>query len=378
MRCLLLAAIAWLAFAGSVFSQAPQSTGPALTYSPIAEQGTSIDELKELIGWCMYFDERLSSNGTISCATCHVPRLGNRDGLALNVGVNGTGTRRTPNNGESISSIHQFGDGRTFGLLTQATQPLQNIQEMGNNSENDVYARLYRIPGYRDMFSRAYGNQAFESVNVVVNSRFRRGTVQTINRIDRDAYANSMLAFQAMLAHRDAPIDKFLRKEAQLSEEEKIGFNLCRRASCFACHEYPRFTNHSFRNNGMAFATGVLTNDGQMRVNDTGREQFLRNNNARVNTEDVRAFKVPTIRDVGKAGPFAHNGRFINLKRVVQHYNSGGAVVNQFGKTIRDRYIDQIIQPQQWNEYQEHCVEVFLHDALTSPSRPPSKPKLPE
>lgn len=110
---------------------------------------------KAALGQQLYFDPRLSADGTVACASCHNPGLGFTDGQAVSTGIRGQqGGRSAPTTVNRAFSMTQFWDGRAGSLEEQAKGPLVNPIEMGNPSHAAVVARLKNIPGYREAFKR--------------------------------------------------------------------------------------------------------------------------------------------------------------------------------------------------------------------------------
>lgn len=323
-----------------------------------APQGIPVTPERVELGRKLFFDERLSINGTVSCSTCHDPAHGWADGNSVAVGILGrTGTRNSPSIINASFSTLQFHDGRTVGQPTQSLQPILNRLEMGGQSEQQVLNRLRRIPGYVDLFQRAYG---FDR---------RQGTPVT-----REAYGHAFASFESTIVSFDAPVDRRLAGDAAaLSPEAEIGFAIFEKANCMACHKPPLFTDLGFHNNGMEFA-------GKSRASDDGRFAIIRNSNRFSQAQKaaaVRAFKTPTLREIARTAPYNHAGTFLSLRRVLQHYNAGGAkLVN--GVPVVDSFIDRRIQPLGLTDRQLDYLELFLVEGFASESYPMvTRPVLP-
>lgn len=142
-----------------------------------------------------------------------------------------------------------------------------------------------------------------------------------------------------------APIDRRLAGDlSALSPEAEIGFALFKKADCMACHAPPLFTDLGFHNNGMEFAA-------KNRVSDDGLFTTIRNSRNFTPQQrqlSIRAFKTPTLREIQRTAPYTHAGNFLTLRRVLEHYNSGGAkLVN--GRALADSLIDRRIRPLGYN-----------------------------
>ena len=127
------------------------------TSAPAPADNPTTDEKVEL-GKMLYHDPRLSSTGTVSCASCHNTMLGGEDNRPNSMGVNGqTGGRSAPTVWNAAFNAVQFWDGRAATLEAQAAGPVTNPIEMGMKSWDDVVARLKTIEGYQVAFTSAFG-----------------------------------------------------------------------------------------------------------------------------------------------------------------------------------------------------------------------------
>jgi cytochrome c peroxidase len=299
------------------------------------------------LGQMLFFDPRLSVDGTISCASCHDPKKGWGDGLELAVGINGlTGTRNSPTIINASYSTLKFWDGRAVGDMTQALLPLSNPLEMGRQTEADVVARLRLIPGYVQEFAATFGIDP-----------------ATQSPITGPRLARAIAAFESTIISFDAPIDRYLDGDAAaLTPTEVIGFELVKQARCLECHTPPLFTDNVLHNNGMEFASRA----GGQRY-DQGQAGTLAAN--RRTPPTIRAFKTPTLREVSSTAPYNHAGSFADLDRVILHYASGG---RRFDGTI-DPNIDPrvvAIGTLGWTEAQRGYVKAWLQRPLRGRTLP--------
>jgi cytochrome c peroxidase len=313
---------------------------------PVADPlGQPATRARANLGWRLFFDPRLSADGTVSCATCHDPDRGYSDGLITAAGIGGQlGTLNSPTVLNSAYFPHQFWDGRTIGQPAQALLPLVNPIEMGNVSQEQVVARLRGIPGYVAAFERAYG-------------RVGNQTAVTQARL-----AHALASFETRIVSTlDTPLHRRLAGEVMaLTAEQEMGLGLVERARCFECHVPPLFTDRLFHNNGFEFATTASPET-------IGRAQ--------VDGTSFRAFKTPSWLEANRTFPYGHNGRLINLERVVRHYGSGG----DRGDGRRDPAQDSRIRPQNWTLSQERAVVALLRYATASPKYPAvPRPQLPQ
>ncbi len=242
-------------------------------------------DAKAELGRTLFFDPRLSAAGTQSCASCHNPGLGWRDGLALGIGHDAQPlARATPTIIDVAWGALMMWDGRKDSLEDQVTTPIETATEM-NLPLPAMEARLTALPGYRRMFQAAFGNGDVTAPKV----------------------AQALATFGRTLVSNEAPFDRWIRGDAQaIGEDAKRGFTLFNgRANCAACHSGWRFTDDGFHDIGLAGA-------------DLGR-------GAIVPDEPMleRAFKTPTLRNVDARSPYMHDGSLRTLSEVLTHYDTG-------------------------------------------------------
>lgn len=312
------------------------------------------------LGRKLFFDPRLSRpernqqtgllEHKIACATCHDPYQGYSDGRPQAVGIRGQiGQFNTPTILNPFGRF-MFWDGRTDGMPTQSLQPLVNPIEMGNGSEQEVLNRLRRIPGYVDLFNRAYG--------------FRNNTNQAITR---ERFGHAMASFQSTIISSNAPVDRRMAGDLQaLSPQAEKGYGLFVKLNCMACHKYPSFTDFAFHNNGMEFAGKFRPTSDGLFTTINGRAGF----SAADRQRSVRAFKTPTLREIARTGPYNHAGTFSTLRRVLEHYNAGGAKLNEFGQVVADANRDPRIKPLHLTDAQLDALETFLVEGMAGKNYP--------
>lgn len=246
------------------------------------------------LGRYLFFDPLLSSDGSVSCASCHDPARGFTDGNAVSTGVGGvTGLRSAPSLWNVAYLDVFFWDGRAQSLEEQMQGPLYSDKEMANTPEN-LLQTINSIEDYQALFAQAFPQRpanypivleeiytaiaAFESSLISLNSRY-------------DQYAHG---------YHDA-----------LSPAEIEGLNVFRSfvARCAECHTPPLFTNQQIAVLGTPEPNGLPLDSGAERV--TG------------NPELRAGFKVPTLRNIEKTAPYMHSGRFSTLKEAVSFYTGG-------------------------------------------------------
>jgi cytochrome c peroxidase len=329
----LLIAILLCIFAAVVNAEPPPRQPPPLGVPPTP---------KEIeLGRALFFDPILSANGTVSCATCHDPKLGWSDGRRVAVGIfNQVGTRNSPTiiNAGYVPLV--FWDGRTVSTVAQALLPMSNPIEMGQQSEQQIVARLNSSANYVARFAETYGIDQ-----------------QTGRAVTGQRLARAIAAFEATVTSFDAPIDRYRDGDQRaLTPEARIGYGIFERSNCMDCHKPPLYTTNGFANNGSEFAgKPQITDQGRFSIASSGR-----------GPDTVRAFKIPTLREIQRTAPYMHAGQFDTLERVVAHYNAGGTNF----RNQRDRFTDGRIKPLGLTEEQADYLVTFLKEAFAGSDYP--------
>jgi cytochrome c peroxidase len=244
---------------------------------------------KAELGRLLYFDNRISADATISCATCHDPKFGFTDGKAVSTGIRGQkGGRSAPTVINRAYSLAQFWDGRAATLEEQAVGPMANPIEMGNN-HTTVVSTLRSIQGYKPLFRKAYGD----------------------DEISLDRVAKAIATFERTIVSGNAPYDRYKAGDKKaMSEAQVRGMKVYfDKAKCDQCHEGVNFTSNMYAN------IGVGMNKPKP---DGGR--FSVTNDPR----DWGVFKTPTLREIEQTGPYMHDGSIATLEEVVEYYDKGG------------------------------------------------------
>ncbi len=240
------------------------------------------------LGRQLYFDGRLSADGTVSCATCHAPDKGFSDGRPTSRGIKGqVGSRNAPTTVNRLFSQEQFWDGRAASLEEQALGPIKNPIEMGNTLKKMV-AKLNMIPGYRNQFKQVFGTD-----------------------VNAAGVAKAIAAFERSLVCGNSAFDRYEEgDDAALSEREQQGLQLFReKANCIRCHTGFAFTDERYHNIGVGFDKPKP---------DLGRYTVTRK------VSDKGAFKTPTLRNIAASAPYLHDGSAKTLEDVIEFYDKGG------------------------------------------------------
>ncbi len=312
------------------------------------------------LGKLLFFDERLSANGELSCASCHQPDRYFTDGKPRGVGIARTG-RNTPT---IIGAAHLgwfYWDGRRDSLWSQALVPFEAADEMGS-SRLAVVRLIGTDKDYRTLYEQVFGAYP----DAVLSPELPQhagplGTAETRNawhRIDRTValtintvYANlgkAIAAYERTLPVPRSRFDRYVsavlssqkKSRGLLTDDELAGLDLfidAERTHCLRCHNGPWFTNGGFHNIGTGTFSGPALDFGRVyglrsaimdefnclgTYSDAAPDQctelrFL-NRNSHVPLEG--AFKVPGLRNLDATAPYMHDGRFADLESVIEFY----------------------------------------------------------
>jgi cytochrome c peroxidase len=240
------------------------------------------------LGKMLYFDKRLSSDGTISCATCHDPKMAWAESRPTSEGIHKKiGERNSPTVINSAYLTSQFWDGRAKDLEEQALGPIENPVEMGNQMIA-VVENLSAIPDYQERFKKVFGTG-----------------------VTKDGVAKAIAAFERTVLSGNSPYDRYeAGDKSALSAAQKRGLDLFMGdGECSTCHTPPIFTNGRFYNAGVG-ANKPEPDVGRMKV--TGKKR------------DFGAFRVAPLREVANTAPYYHDGSVATLKGAVDLMADGG------------------------------------------------------
>jgi cytochrome c peroxidase len=276
----------------------PEPKQPAGVASALPQTPAGLPELKVpadnpitaekvQLGKMLYFDKRVSKDGTVSCATCHDPKLAWAEDEPTSTGIHKQkGGRNSPTVINAAYAASQFWDGRAASLEEQATGPVENPIEMGNSMEA-VVETLSKIPGYRERFQRVFGTG-----------------------VTKDGFAKAIAAFERTVLSGDSPYDRFRAGDGSaLNESQKRGLKLFQKAGCAGCHTPPLFSTYEFHNAGV---------DAHKPKPDVGRKEVTKKD------ADTGAFRVPSLREVAKTAPYFHDGSVKTLAEAVALMAAGG------------------------------------------------------
>jgi cytochrome c peroxidase len=266
------------------------------------------------LGRKLFYDKLLSSDQSISCASCHFQGDGFADENQFSTGVGGAQGGRQ---GMAIFNLawHNggfFWDGRAATLREQALGPIENPLEM-NESLSSVVTKLNNTSTYPALFSSAFGDAS----------------------INADRIGLALENFMLSIVSNDSKYDQFLSGNVTLSASEERGRRLFFGEpqgnnmngpggpggnSCASCHGGANFDSPQFFNVGL---------DNDANITDIGREAVTGN------PGDRAKFKTPSLRNIAVTSPYMHDGRFNTLAQVIQHYNNGVEQSNTLAQQLQ-------------------------------------------
>ncbi len=302
---------------------------------------------KVALGRRLYYDKRLSRDGTQSCASCHDPEKGFSDGKKIAEGIGGKkGARNSPTVLNAVFNEFQFWDGRAATLEEQAKGPMINPVEMGMESHDVVVAAVRGVPEYEQAFRKTFG---------------REPTIDDI--------AAAIATFERTAVSGDSAFDRFQAGDkSALSESAQRGWALWNgKARCNTCHPFgnatPNFSDNKFHNIGVAaknrdFAglarkAATVSNPNELAFSPDFTElgRFV----VTKQPKDIGAFKTPGLRDVALTAPYLHDGSEATLLDVVIFYDKGGEP---------NPYLDGGIVPLKLTDQEKRDLVAFM-ESLT-------------
>ncbi|WP_440903704.1 cytochrome-c peroxidase [Catenovulum sp. SX2] len=287
------------------------------------------------LGKMLFFDPRMSGEGTMSCATCHSPLFGWSDGLATAKGFLGKVLgRASPTVVNTAYNPIQMWDGRAKTLEDQAMGPMRSNVEMNMNI-GQLMSFLRTNEVYKSHFEKAFPGEG----------------------VNEETVSKAIASFERTLVSKNSPFDLWVKGDKKAMTEQQVrGFKIFvdpEKGNCEVCHSAPNFTDNGFHNIGLA-------SWGHENA-DMGRytEKPLRLMKG--------AFKTPTIRDATLTAPYFHDGSAKTLEEVVEHYAKGGEVTTNLSPNMKALNLTK----------QEKRDLVAFLQALTTEPKPFTLPVLP-
>lgn len=278
------------------------------------------------LGRKLFYDPILSGNNAMSCASCHAQNFGFTDHEnALSTGIDGiAGTRNSMPLFNLAWAPALLWDGGAADLESQVLAPITSPIEMHEDLANAL-DELNAHNEYPTLFERAFGTPKATSFLVM----------------------KAISQFERTLISADSKYDRYLRGDAQFSEQEIRGMNLfsdMSKGDCNHCHTLGGlFTDFAYRNTGLDFDYA-----------DQGRYLIT------LNESDKGKFKTPTLRNIALTAPYMHDGRFTTLMECVQHYNTGFVVTPNLDPALA------FVQQGRMTHQEMEDIVAFLHTLTDS------------
>lgn len=294
---------------------------------------------KAELGKYLFFDVRLSGDGSLSCASCHQPEKAWTDALDLSLAYPGSKYFRNTQTVLNMAYKRYFyWDGRLSGK-DHDTQVRDKITETHfmNLDGRLMLERLKQVPEYVEMFKKAFGENAEPSFGLTLKA---------------------IAAFEQTLISKNAPFDT-----GKLSKQAKKGMKLFKgKAGCIKCHNGPIFSDFEPHKIGVPEHPDLLTDPERattfrsvMKFMGVPNFENLRSDPGFFSVskmdEDFGKFVTPSLREVGRTGPYMHNGVFKTLNEVIDFYNKGGGTESE-------------IKPLELSTKEKEALIVFL-DSLS-------------
>jgi cytochrome c peroxidase len=314
------------------------------------------DPRASALGRALFFDPRLSSNGKVSCSSCHLPAQEFQDGKPLAAGV-GTTARRTMPIAGTAHSAWQFWDGRADSQWSQALGPLESAVEHGGTRTQ--YAHFV-AEHYREEYEAVFGalpnldglpRSAGPVTDTAAHAAWQRIAPARRDDISR-VYANigkAIAAYERRIGYSPSRFDRYvdavvagrpLSGDDSLSRDEEAGLRIfIGKGSCTNCHNGALLSDNHFHNTGVPASRDVAAPDSgrasgvrqvvagefnctsrysDAKPGDCGELRFTVTDGP----ELIRAYKTPSLRNVANRAPYMHAGQIATLADVVAHYSN--------------------------------------------------------
>jgi len=332
---------------------------PAALTASVIPPASTLTPGRVALGEKLFFDSRLSGDGTVACATCHDPARAFTDGRPVSVGIHGgVGQRNAPTVLNALYNKTQFWDGRVNTLEQQAALPITNPFEMGSASIGDAVSKIAEEKDYQTQFMQAFG----------------RG-------VNEQDMLRAISAYERTLFSFDSPFDHFIAGDANaIDDSAKRGWELFNsKARCNLCHalsdkqrDVTVFTDNDFHNIGIGILRHRVGPLAQQAEHELAQGNLPDVDKAAITSDlsvlgrflltkkqsDIAAFKTPDLRNVLVTGPYFHDGSMQTLWDALDHYNKGDG--------ISDPWLDEDMQPLALTESEIDDL-VALLVSLTSP-----------
>ncbi|WP_394666938.1 cytochrome-c peroxidase [uncultured Chryseobacterium sp.] len=300
------------------------------------------------LGKEIFYDQNVSNNGKMSCATCHLPENAFTDLKAKSPSnVEGkTVLRNSPSLYNAVFAKRFFYDLRAFYLEQQAEHVIYNKDEF-NTSYESIIKKLKTKPEYRKAFKAAFKN----------------------GEINKENFSKALSSYVASLYSYESDFDRFMRNEKEISSDAKKGFNLFMgKANCATCHFAPNFSGlvPPFFNENESEVLGITAKPISQKPLELDADQGRINSPVKKENSWIyeNSFKTVTVRNAALTKPYFHNGAFNTLEEVMDFYNEGG------GEGLGLKVKNQTLASDKLNLTQTEIKQIIAFlNALTDVSR---------
>lgn len=277
---------------------------------PDIKEADTLNSARVALGRNLFFEPRVSRDGTVSCARCHQPSLYGTDGLARSIGVDHhLNARNAPTVLNAALQLSQHWIGDRINVEDQAMKSLLGPNSFGQPNYLNAMQRLQAIPGYAEMFSKAYPDDK--------------------NPITPENWGNAIGAYERTLL-TPAPFDQFLTGDTNaISMTAKSGLRKFMGLGCVGCHNGVGVGGNAYMKFGLTEDYWTATGSNSV---DKGRYAFTKNE------ADQYVFKVPSLRNVTRTAPYFHDGSVASLEQAIRIMASV-----QLGKTLTEQDMTEIM-----------------------------------
>lgn len=379
---------AWTPAEAKLIASLSLSTLPPLPPDPsnaVADDPAAVE-----LGRALFFDTRLSGNGKVACASCHVPERQFQDGTPLGSGM-GTTNRRTMPIAGTAYSPWLFWDGRKDSQWSQALGPLESLVEHG--ADRTQIARLVASSytrEYEDLFGALPAMASLPDHATPVGTDAAKAAWSGLDDTQRDrinrVFTNvgkAIAAFERTIVPQPTRFDAYADALAKgtetaglLTATELAGLRLyVGKGECTKCHNGPLLTDQHFHNTGVPQVVGLPEDKGRLvataqvladpfnclgAYSDAGPGDCAELRFVDKDGDDLlRAYKPPSLRGVAERAPYMHAGQFATLSDVLQHYNSAPSAPEGHSE----------LKPMRMSEAELADLEAFLETLSTTPGR---------
>ena len=250
------------------------------------------DEAKVALGHDLFFDGRLSGDGSIQCHTCHQLDKGGVDRLDTSTGIEGKkGPINAPTVFNAAFNFVQFWDGRAADLADQAKGPPTNPVEMGSHSWDDIVARFEMDEEFKKEFKKEF--------------------LKEYPQVTKETLTHAIGEYEKTLITPNSDFDRYLKGDkTALSEQQVRGYELFKQHKCDTCHTGVAMGGQSYEYMGLY---GDYFKDRGTPLTDADEGRFAQTKDP----FDMHRFKVPTLRNVALTAPYFHDASAKELKDAV-------------------------------------------------------------